>query len=221
MLPINIEYFTDVFCIWAYVDEARVFEVKQEYGDRVAIHRHFLSVFGNVEDKIKNSFEGSPQKFNAHVREVAADFEHMSVHKDFFLKNMPSSSPNCHPFIKALQILIERGEVENIVPSFCSEIRKAYFGELRDISNLGVLFEHTKAHGIKEKSIQALLNSGEAMAQIVLDRKLSEKYKLKGSPSYVLNGGRQTLFGNVGYRLIRANIEELLNEKPKEYASWC
>ncbi|MEZ5483114.1 MAG: hypothetical protein R3E73_13460 [Porticoccaceae bacterium] len=33
-----------------------------------------------------------------------------------------------------------------------------------------------------------------------------------GSPSYVINGGRQTLYGNVGYRVLRANIDELLKQ---------
>ena len=35
-----------------------------------------------------------------------------------------------------------------------------------------------------------------------------------------LDGGRQTLFGNVGYRVISANIEELLHQ-PSGEASWC
>jgi hypothetical protein len=32
--------------------------------------------------------------------------------------------------------------------------------------------------------------------------------------------GRQKLFGNVGYRLLEANVQELLRA-PKDEASWC
>ena len=44
---------------------------------------------------------------------------------------------------------------------------------------------------------------------------------LQGSPSFVLNDGRQKLYGNVGYRVIEANIEELLRAPSADQASWC
>ena len=44
---------------------------------------------------------------------------------------------------------------------------------------------------------------------------------VKCSPSLVLNEGRQTLYGNVGYRIIEANIEGLLREPAAGAASWC
>ena len=40
------------------------------------------------------------------------------------------------------------------------------------------------------------------------------------SPSLVLNEGRQHLNGNVGYRLIEANVHELLCN-PDEEMNWC
>jgi protein-disulfide isomerase len=44
---------------------------------------------------------------------------------------------------------------------------------------------------------------------------------VKGSPSLVLNEGRQTLYGNVGFRVIEASIAELLREPEAGAASWC
>jgi hypothetical protein len=35
-----------------------------------------------------------------------------------------------------------------------------------------------------------------------------------------MNNGRQILYGNVGYRVLRANAAELLNQ-PSDEASWC
>jgi hypothetical protein len=35
-----------------------------------------------------------------------------------------------------------------------------------------------------------------------------------------MNGGRQILYGNVGYRILNANVEELLKH-PEQEASWC
>jgi hypothetical protein len=36
-----------------------------------------------------------------------------------------------------------------------------------------------------------------------------------------MNEGRQRLFGDVGYRLIEANVEELLRGRTPDEASWC
>ncbi len=36
-----------------------------------------------------------------------------------------------------------------------------------------------------------------------------------------MNHGRQKLFGNVGYRLLEANVEELLRGASPSEASWC
>ncbi len=52
------------------------------------------------------------------------------------------------------------------------------------------------------------------------DYQQAKVLSLKGSPSYVLDNGRQTLYGNVGYRVLLANIEALIN-KPEHDASWC
>ena len=49
---------------------------------------------------------------------------------------------------------------------------------------------------------------------------LKDKYSVKGSPSLILNEGRQIIYGNVGYRVIEANVQELLNQ-PENQASWC
>ena len=47
------------------------------------------------------------------------------------------------------------------------------------------------------------------------DYQLAREYQIKGSPTFVMNEGRQVLFGNVGYRVLRTNIEELLNQARK------
>ena len=41
------------------------------------------------------------------------------------------------------------------------------------------------------------------------------------SPTFIMNEGRQKLFGNVGYRGLEANVGELLRSAPEDEASWC
>ena len=49
----------------------------------------------------------------------------------------------------------------------------------------------------------------------------ADKMRIEGSPSFVLNEGRQKLYGDVGFRIIEANIQELLWAPSGDQASWC
>jgi predicted DsbA family dithiol-disulfide isomerase len=52
------------------------------------------------------------------------------------------------------------------------------------------------------------------------DFDLIKEHQVSVSPTLIFNEGRQRLNGNVGYRVIEANIRELLNNPPNEQ-SWC
>jgi hypothetical protein len=69
-------------------------------------------------------------------------------------------------------------------------------------------------------SIEEKLRNGEAMAALCRDLELKDIHRVEGSPTYLLNEGRQRLYGNVGYRIIEANVVELLDQ-PEGQASWC
>ena len=45
--------------------------------------------------------------------------------------------------------------------------------------------------------------------------------RIEGSPSFVLNEGRQKLYGNVGFHLMEASIQELFRTPHADEASWC
>ncbi|VAV88049.1 hypothetical protein MNBD_ALPHA04-2238, partial [hydrothermal vent metagenome] len=69
--------------------------------------------------------------------------------------------------------------------------------------------------------IHRLLENGEADAALHLDAVAQDKYLIPGSPTLVLNEGRQRLYGNVSYRIIEANVQELLTVPSPGNASWC
>ena len=58
------------------------------------------------------------------------------------------------------------------------------------------------------------------MAALMADYQQAKLQSLKGSPTYIIDNGRQVLYGNVGYRVLLANIEEQL-KTPANEASWC
>jgi predicted DsbA family dithiol-disulfide isomerase len=99
-------------------------------------------------------------------------------------------------------------------------MRRAFFVDAVDIGQLGLLLELAESHQLDVHALQASLMDGRAMAKLSADQHSARELGIKGSPTWVLNEGRQMLYGNVGYRILNANIEELL-KRPAAEASWC
>ena len=69
-------------------------------------------------------------------------------------------------------------------------------------------------------AIEGALQSGAAHAALSTDLKQAQEFGVRASPTLTFNEGRQTLTGNVGYRVMEANVRELINE-PADQHSWC
>ena len=223
MAKITLDYFTDVLCIWAYVAQIRLDELNQEFDEKIQLNEHFITLFGNTQKRIgegwkeKGGFEG----FNKHVQDVAKNFPHLNINPQVWLTCRPTSSANSHLYLKAIQLLVEEKTVTNKdFQSMIWNIRKSFFQDAKDISQMTVLTELAEGLSLPIDLIQEKINNGLAIAALCSDMELREKHKLEGSPTYLLDNGRQKLYGNVGYRVLEANVQELL-ERPEGIASWC
>jgi predicted DsbA family dithiol-disulfide isomerase len=70
-------------------------------------------------------------------------------------------------------------------------------------------------------AIEHFMHSGSAFGRLAADYQDAEEMRIEGSPSFVLDEGRQQLYGNIGFRLLEANIQELLRAPRSDEASWC
>jgi len=225
MEPIRIFYFSDVLCIWAYIAQIRLNELKNTFQDKIAIAYHFVPVFGNAREKLETRWRdrGGLLGYNNHIQEVAKKFNHITIHPDIWTKVVPSSSMSCHLFLQAIQLLEIKGIIpksEKIFEKAVWTLREAFFTQLTDISNRQIQFEIAQSLGLPIAALQAQIDSGEAYAQLSKDFDLVKEYTVTVSPTLIFNEGRQRLNGNVGYRVIEANIRELLNN-PRDEQSWC
>lgn len=229
MDEIEITCFSDVLCVWAYVSQVRLVAVKEKFGDKVRIRHRFCSVFGDTAEKIESSWKdkGGYDGFNAHLRHVAEKFPHITVHPDIWLKTRPASSASPHLFLKAVQLWDRESAViggqsnSQVFEQIMEEFRSAFFRDCRDISRWDVQHEIAERLGANIGAIEKLVHSGVAFAGLAADYQDADKMRIEGSPSLVLNEGRQKLYGNVGFRLIDANIQELFRVAPDDDASWC
>ena len=223
--PIQIAYFSDVLCVWAYIAQIRLEELKNKFGDKINITPYHVTLFGDTAKRVGQGWKekGGYDGFNKHVLHVCKDFPHLEVSPDVWTKCRPKSSGIAHLFLKAVQLATQnRGSEDNHELKIMEwEIRLAFFRDARDISDMNVLKEIAQEYKISQDSIDTHLNDGSAMALFCSELAMCDDYKLDGSPTYVLNDNRQKLFGNVGYKIMEANVNELLSESGEKQASWC
>jgi len=231
-MTLHISYVSDVLCIWAYVAEVRLDEVRKEFGSSIELEYRFIPIFGATHHRIAEGRKdrGGYAGFGEHVRKVAEDFPHVSVHDGVWSDVAPTTSSSAHEMLCATRLLVNEGVIDatrrddfggrTLFEEATWQIRSAFFEHARDISDRDVLLDVLHQTGIPTRAIEAKLKSGEAMAEVCRDIELRDENKIEGSPTYYLNQGRQKLYGNVGYRVVSANLRELL-EQPGHQASWC
>ena len=226
---ITILYFTDLLCVWAYISQIRIDKIKSKFGSDINFQEHFVSVFGAVDSKMQQNWgdKGGVSAYSKFVHDISQKFDHIEIHPDIWKINTPTSSTSCHLLLKAIQILESRNEMQTVnhnnkstFDSVVWELRLSFFRDLADISDYKVQMNIIEKLGLPHIKIEEVIQSGAAFAELENDFQLREKYGVSGSPSLVLNEGRQIIYGNVGYRVIEANIQELLNQ-PENQASWC
>ena len=229
MSTVEVTYFSDVLCIWAYASQARIDAVKEQFRDAVKIKHHFCSVFGDTARKIASTWndKGKYDGFNSHLRKVAERFPHIEVHPDIWLKTRPPTSTSAHLFMKAVQQwelesgIVRKHSSESTFDQVLWAFRCAFFRDCRDIARWDIQCEIAKGLGVDIVAIEQFVRNGIAFASLASDYQDADKMHIEGSPSFVLNEGRQKLYGNIGFRLIEANIQELLRAPRIDEASWC
>lgn len=219
MTQIAITLYTDVLCIWAYFAEARIDAVRAAYGDRVTFVPRFCPVFGDTVRKMEVQWgaKGGHDGFAAHLMDVAAGFPELPVNPAIWRTVRPASSLSPHLLLKAVAL----GCGADVFDRAAIGMRQAFFVDARDIGTRAVQLEVAAAAGADLDVVAAVLADGRAHAALSTDYKDAEVAGVTGSPTFILNNGRQKLFGNIGFRILDANIQELLRAPNPENASWC
>jgi predicted DsbA family dithiol-disulfide isomerase len=223
MDQVKISYFTDALCVWAYVSQVRMDELKANFKDAVQVDSRYFHVFGNVANKMDTTWRerGGVPAYRRHVREIVEKFGHVSLHERTWKMDVPESSMPAHIFLCAIRRVELCGKCR---PSSSDRAawaaRDAFFRQGRDISSKRVLLEIAESIGLPAGEIENAIATGDAHAALSEDLELARTQSIAASPTLLFNEGRQRLTGNVGYRIIEANIRELLEAAPGQL-SWC
>ena len=223
MERVKISCYTDALCVWAYIAQVRIDELRANFKDSIEMDYRYFHLFGNVTNKMNGAWKerGGLPGYRQHVREIVERFNHVKLHEQTWETNVPKSSMPAHLFLCATRHVetcfkIERGSGDRLARA----LREAFFRQARDISQGKVLFEIAESIGLPASDIGDAINTGAAHAALAEDLELARSQSIAASPTLLFNEGRQRLTGNVGYRIIEANIRELLEGAPGQL-SWC
>jgi predicted DsbA family dithiol-disulfide isomerase len=225
---IVIDYYTDMLCVWAYFSQIKLDELKKAFGKRIQLNYHFITLFGNNEIRIAQGYEeGGYQGYSRHVLGLQEHFPHVEIHPDIWTRNIPVSSMPVHLTLKAVQLLEEKGELPESTDGSCTlfeelvwQLRLSFFSKLQNIADEQILQAQLEALNISVQKVETEIRNGNAYAALALDIDEQRSRMIEGSPTWIMNEGRQRLYGNIGYRAIAANIQELL-ERKIDLPDWC
>ena len=232
MSEIAISYYSDILCVWAYVGQRRIEKLSGEFSGRISISTHYCSVFPDVDAKIRNNWKsrGGYGGFNRHTMEVAEKFPHVRINPRLWLDARPLTSASAHVFLKAIEIIEnerhgpsmrEQPYLERLSSRAAWALRLAFFSDGRDISSWEVQMDIAGQLELDAALVEEKIHNSQAITLLAADYDMAQKNNVEGSPTFSMNEGRQRLFGNVGYRLLQANVSELLHNPSAREASWC
>ncbi|HEB63094.1 MAG TPA: disulfide bond formation protein DsbA [Gammaproteobacteria bacterium] len=217
-----IDYFSDVLCIWAYGAQIRIDQLKEEFGERIELRYRFIPLFGATNKRIGEGWSdrGGYDGFNKHCLDIAKSWDHVTVHPDIWCKCRPSSSVLIHLFLKAVELSANDSQ-NNTFEKAIWLARDAFFKHAINICDPAALKNITTKLELPFGQIKSLMDNGEAYAALHQDHEAQKEHQIPGSPTLIMNNGRQQLYGNLGYRVLKANVEELLRDPRSGEASWC
>ena len=223
MITVDIDHYSDVLCVWAYISQVRMQQLRNGFPDDVDLTYHYFSVFGDIASKMDGQWaqRGGIAAYAHHVHDVASGFEHLNIHADVWRDNVPSSSMPAHLFLCAAADLEAEDQAHiGAQQRLDNIIRTAFFETNLDVSDNDTLIQLVDQAMLPVDIVLAKMKQGKAHARFHSCSQKASDAGVRTSPTLVFNEGRQILAGNVGYKLIEANVRELL-EPAADSQGWC
>lgn len=213
MSTIPITYWTDPLCIWAFVAQPRLDSIESEFEARVAVQHRIVPIFGSLPwrfDEGPWSAGGVEARVAATAR-VAAQHGFEGVTGAVWRDDTPASSWAPSMAIKAAFALEAQGGTEaGAAAAYQWALRRAFFEANVNIARRAAQLEVAEVVGLPRGPLEARLDDGSALAEVWRDHHDREASMIAGSPTWVFDGGRAKLYGNVDFGVLHATVEQLL-----------
>jgi predicted DsbA family dithiol-disulfide isomerase len=209
---IPLGYWSDPFCIWAYVAEEKLDRVLDHHSGRVEVVHHVIPVFGSIPARFREgpwASAGGAGRAEA-SRRIAKEQRGVEISGQVWLEDPPSSSWAAGAAAKAVSAIEARGEAApGAGGRYLRGLRDWFFERNVNTARRVHQLALAEALEIPRGPLEAALDDGTALALLWEDQAERERLRLQGSPTYVFDGGRALLYGNFDYAILDATIREL------------
>lgn len=210
---LHFEYWSDPYCIWAYVAQDKLEGLLSAHGERLAVEYRVIPVLGSIPYRFREgnwASAGIEGRVSATAK-VAAAHGHPEVDGSCWRTVQPASSWAAGAAIQVIFAEERAGRVPvGAGARFQVEMRRAFFVHHQDTSQRKVQLALAERLGLPVSALEAGLDSGIGLALMAEDDDRRQKEKLQGSPTWVFDGGRAMLYGNVNTEVLRHTVETLV-----------
>lgn len=210
---LKVGYWSDPLCVWAFVAQSRLDRLLEERGGCLDIEHRLVPVFGSLPQRFRTGAwaRQGPEGRAEATRQVAAEHGRPEVTGRVWVDDTPASSWPVSMAVKAVSRLEREGRAApGSTGAYLAGLREAFFVRNLNICRREAWLEVARACGVEVARLEALVDEGTAMADLWEDYEEKERLRLQGSPTWVFDGGRALLYGNVSWGVLRATVEELL-----------
>lgn len=211
--PLHFGYWSDPLCIWAFVAQPKLEHLLERFGERLRADYHVVPVFGSVGWRFREGpwAEAGVEGRVAATARVAASFGHPEVTGEVWRSACPASSWGPGTALKAVSVLQDAGLVgPQAFAHYQWALREAFFVDNRNVSERTAQLEVAEQCHIPRAPMCAALDDGRALALLWEDTERKDKLGIQGSPTFVFDGGRAMLYGNVSEEIVLATAEALV-----------
>lgn len=211
-MPLSIDYWSDPLCIWAYVAEDKLHRLEDRFGDQITLRWRVVPVFGDIQARFSSGvWAGGPEGKAALTVRVARQQGHDEVTGRVWIDDTPTSSWAPAAAFEAVRALESHGALPTGTSSgWLRHLRYAFFVQDRNIARREVQRACAEEHGLPWEAVERRLDDGSALAAVWSSHEERQRLGIQGSPTWVFDGGRAVLYGNVHEGVLQATVDQLL-----------
>lgn len=213
MAKLLVDYWSDPLCVWAYLAEDKLARLETRFGTRLDIRWRVVPVFGSVTERFARGawkaegHEGRAGKTAA----LGAQHGHAEVTGRCWIDDPPATTWAPSAAFEAARQAETAGHLPvGSAARYLRALRHAFFVGAKNVARREVQAEIATELGLPWAAIAVPLDDGEALARVWESHEERQRLGIQGSPTWVFDGGRAVLYGNVHEGVLQATVEQLL-----------
>lgn len=210
---IEFEYWSDPLCIWAFVAQPKLEHLLEAQGDRVRPHYRIVPVFGSIRQRFRDGVwaAAGPEGRAESTRRIAAEHGLEDVSGRCWIEDCPASSWAPSLALKAVFAMEDEDELPpGAAAAYQLAMRRRFFVDDRNVARRAEQLALAEELSIPRAGIERRLDDGSALCALYEDHERREALGIRGSPTYVFEGGRAMLYGNFSEPVLTATVQELV-----------